>query len=122
MLMIDNKTQEQLITMGECISVQEDAFVKLAAGLAAHRPRIDVYVPCGEPKSYYRWGSMEGAYNGIYACRMKSDIVSWPLVNSKATEKWHCMQPGLYCGLVFLYSTSNGEPLAILNDGFIQHA
>jgi len=31
------------------------------------------------------------------------------------------MQPGTYCGLVFLYSTGNGEPLAILNDGHLQH-
>lgn len=62
--MIDNSEQEQLITMSECIEVQEDAFVKLANGLAAHRPRIDVYVPCDEPESYFRWGSMEGAYDG----------------------------------------------------------
>ena len=31
------------------------------------------------------------------------------------------MQPGTYCGLVFLFSTSNGEPLCILNDGHLQH-
>ena len=78
MLVIDNRTQESLVTMQECIEVQEDAFRKLAEGIAAHRPRIDVYVPCAQPDSYYRWGSMEGAYNGIYACRVKSDIVSWP--------------------------------------------
>ncbi len=107
--------------MQECIEVQEDAFRKLAAGIAAHRPRIDVYVPCAQADSYYRWGSMEGAYNGIYACRVKSDVVSWPLQGSRQTEKWHCIQPGTYCGLIFLFSTDNGEPLAILNDGIIQH-
>jgi alanine dehydrogenase len=121
MLLIDNQTQEQLITIQECIDVQEDAFIKLAEGMAAHRPRIDVYVPCGEPDSYYRWGSMEGAYEGIYACRMKSDIVSWPRTGARHSEKWHCVRPGLYCGLIFLFSTRNGEPLAILNDGTIQH-
>ena len=121
MLTLDNQTQEQLISMAECISVQEDAFLQLAKGVAAHRPRIDVYVPCGEPDSYYRWGSMEGAYDGIYACRMKSDVVSWPASGSTVSEKWFCVRPGLYCGLVFLFSTRNGEPLAILNDGFIQH-
>ena len=31
------------------------------------------------------------------------------------------MQPGSYCGLVLLFSTENGEPLAILNDGYLQH-
>jgi alanine dehydrogenase len=121
MLIIDNKQQEHLISMRECIEVQEDAFIKLAQGLAAHRPRIDVYLPCGQPDSYYRWGSMEGAYNGIYACRMKSDIVSWPRSGTSHLEKWHCVEPGTYCGLIFLFSTSNGKPLAILNDGTIQH-
>src|SRR6185437_12623431 len=122
MLLIDNETQRELITTQECIAVQEDAFIKLAQGLAGHRPRIDVYVPSGEAESYYRWGSMEGAYDGIYACRVKSDIVSWPQVGQSArSEKWHCVRPGLYCGLVFLFSTRNGEPLAMLNDGTIQH-
>jgi alanine dehydrogenase len=121
MLLINNAEQEQLITMRECIEVQEDAFIKLAEGLAAHRPRIDVYAPCQDPESYYRWGSMEGAYNGIYACRMKSDIVSWPRSGSSYLEKWHCVRPGTYCGLIFLFSTDNGEPLALLNDGTIQH-
>ena len=38
MLLINNAEQEQLITMRECIEVQEDAFIKLAQGSAAHRP------------------------------------------------------------------------------------
>jgi alanine dehydrogenase len=121
MLLINNAEQEQLITMRECIDVQEDAFIKLAQGLATHRPRIDAYVPCDEPESYYRWGSMEGAYDGFYACRMKSDIVTWPKSSSSYLEKWHCVRPGTYCGLIFLFSTRNGEPLAMLNDGTIQH-
>jgi alanine dehydrogenase len=122
MLLIDNATQERAITMRECIAVQEDAFIKLAEGVAAHRPRIDVYVPSGHSDSYYRWGSMEGAYDGIFACRIKSDIVSWPSEGSAVhTEKWHCIRPGLYCGLVLLFSTRDGAPLAVLNDGVIQH-
>jgi len=121
MIIIDNELQAKLITMAECIEVQERAFIDLAKGQAAHRPRIEVYVPCGEPASYYRWGSMEGAYDDIFACRVKSDVVSWPRKGNLHLEKWHCMKPGTYCGLIFLFSTNNGEPLAILNDGFIQH-
>jgi alanine dehydrogenase len=29
--------------------------------------------------------------------------------------------PGLYCGFVFLFSTEDGEPLAVINDGHLQH-
>jgi alanine dehydrogenase len=31
------------------------------------------------------------------------------------------MQRGTYCGLIFLLSTRNAEPLALMNDGFLQH-
>src|SRR5262249_39235692 len=34
----------------------------------------------------------------------------------------YCMRPGTYCGLVLLFSTADGEPLAIINDGYLQHA
>ena len=30
-------------------------------------------------------------------------------------------EPGTYCGLIFLCSTRNGEPLAFINDGTLQH-
>ena len=31
------------------------------------------------------------------------------------------MRPGEYCGLILLVSTRNGEPLAFINDGVLQH-
>ena len=31
------------------------------------------------------------------------------------------MQPGTWCGLVMVFSVRNGEPLAIINDGLLQH-
>ncbi len=31
------------------------------------------------------------------------------------------MRPGLFCGLILLTSIENGEPLAFLNDGHLQH-
>jgi ornithine cyclodeaminase/alanine dehydrogenase-like protein (mu-crystallin family) len=31
------------------------------------------------------------------------------------------MQPGTFCGLIFLFRVDNGEPLAIINDGYLQH-
>src|SRR4029453_16091295 len=33
----------------------------------------------------------------------------------------YCVEPGTYCGLIMLFSTRNGEPLAIINDGHLQH-
>jgi alanine dehydrogenase len=45
MLLINNELVSQLLTMDDCIRVQEEAFRKLVTGGAIHRPRIDMYFP-----------------------------------------------------------------------------
>lgn len=123
MLLIDNKVVEQVLTMRECIEAQETAFAELLTGGAIGRPRIDMYVPCERDDGYYRWGSVEGTSGGILAVRLKSDILVWPKLADGKTgpEQKYCIEPGQYCGLVFLFSTANGEPLALMNDGHLQH-
>jgi len=122
MLLIDNEVQKLTLTMAECIATQEAAFKALETGRAIHRPKTDVHVPCEREDGYYRFGSMEGAYDGIFALRFMSDIIVW---QERAGDTWveenFCIEPGTYCGLVLLFSTANGAPLAILNDGVIQH-
>lgn len=122
MLIINNDDVGQLLTMADCIRVQEAAFKKLGVGGAIHRPRVDLYYPCDRDDGYYRWGTMEGANDGYFAIRMKSDVITWPKADdgSWTEDKW-CREPGTYCGLIFLCSTRNGEPLAFLNDGALQH-
>ena len=122
MLMINNDVVAQTLSMRECIEVQEEAFVGLLHGKAIFRPRIDTYVPCDREDSYYRFGTVEGSSGGYYAVRLKSDIVHWPKgSDGSVSENKYCMQPGTFCGLVILYSAGNGEPLAIMNDGHLQH-
>ena len=122
MLFINNDIVHDILTMEDCIRVQEAAFRKLATGEAMHRPRIDMYMPCERDDGYYRWGSMEGASDGFFAIRMKSDIITWPRdADGNWTEEKYCREPGTYCGLIFLLSTKNAEPLAFINDGNLQH-
>jgi len=122
MYIINNDLVSQVLTMDECIRAQEDAFRKLPAGGAIHRPRIDMYFPCRRDDGYFRWGSMEGANDGFFAIRMKSDIIHWPRdEHGNWTEEKYCRKPGTYCGLILLISTENAEPLAFINDGVLQH-
>jgi alanine dehydrogenase len=122
MLIIGNDVVSELLTMEDCIRVQEEAFKKLPTGGALHRPRIDMYMPCDSDEGYFRWGSMEGANDGFFAIRMKSDIITWPKdENGNWTEEKYCREPGTYCGLIYLISTRNAEPLAFINDGVLQH-
>ena len=120
MLLINNQEVEKLLDMKSCIEVLEIAYEDLLKGDAVYRPRLDVWVPCERPDGYYRWGSMEGASRklGVFAIRMKSDIVHWP---DRNTEEKYCIRPGTFCGLIMLFSVRNGEPLAIINDGLLQH-
>ena len=122
MLLIDNDVVKRVLTMRECIEAQERAFAGTLTGASVSRPRIDMFVPCEREDGYYRWGSVEGASDGVLAVRLKSDVMIWP-EGPKGTrsESKYCMQPGTYCGLVLLFSTRNGEPLAIINDGHLQH-
>lgn len=122
MKLINNNEVSQVLKMADCILVQEEAFRGLVEYGAVHRPRVDLYYPAEDTDSYFRWGSMEGASSRYFAIRMKSDIVSWPRTDDGGwTEEKHCIEPGTYCGLIFLLSTKNGEPLALINDGILQH-
>ena len=122
MLFIDNALVSELLSMKECIDAQEAAFQDNPSGRAAHRPRLDMYAPCERDDGYYRWGTMEGVHDGIFSIRMKSDVITWPTDGAgRWTEDKYCVEPGTYCGLVFLLSSENGEPLAMINDGTIQH-
>lgn len=120
MIYLSNQNIAQLLTPKDCIEALDEAFHALARGEAASRPRTDVWVPCGRDDGYYRWGSMEGAIEpwGIFCTRMKSDIITW---TPEGTDELHCVEPGTFSGFLMLFSTRNGEPLAMMNDGILHH-
>jgi alanine dehydrogenase len=121
-LLIDNETTASVLTMPDVVAVLEQAYRDLAAGEAICRPRIDMRFPIDE-QAVYQWGAMEGgsAASGYYAIRMKSDVLTEVDHGGTRTQEKHCVEPGTFCGLVFLLSTRTGEPLAFLNDGVLQH-
>jgi alanine dehydrogenase len=122
MLLIDNEIVAKVLTTRDCIAVQERAFAGVATGASVSRPRLDTFVPCDREDGYYRFGSVEGATDGVHAVRLKSDIMTWPKDSDGGwSEKKYCVRPGTYCGLVILFATGDGQPLAIINDGHLQH-
>ncbi|HEX6268227.1 MAG TPA: thiamine pyrophosphate-dependent enzyme, partial [Burkholderiales bacterium] len=122
MLIIGNAEVEKVLTMDATLAALEEAYLQLAAGEAVCRPRIDIRIPTRDPARNYQWGTMEGGSTGGYfAIRMKSDVVYETRYNGALTQEKYCSRPGLYCGLVLLTSVENGEPLAFINDGVLQH-
>jgi ornithine cyclodeaminase/alanine dehydrogenase-like protein (mu-crystallin family) len=121
MIFLTNEHIEQVLDMPACLDAMEEAYRELNERRAGYRPRIDFYVP--QEPHYYRWGTMEGASRrlGVFAIRMKSDMLAWEEQDGFRVEDKYCMQRGTYCGLIFLLSTRNAEPLALMNDGYLQH-
>ena len=120
MLHLSNADVQSVLDMPTCLDALRIGYRDLARGDAAYVPRIDLWAPTGRDDDYYCLGSMAGASRsaGVVAVRIKSDVIFWP---DGRTQEKYCVEPGTYSGIILLYSIRNGEPLALLNDGVIQH-
>ena len=122
-LIISNEIATELITMKECMESLECVYKEEArggsgepkqVGHSCSNPRFQSLVPL----CHYEGASLQ---LGFLALRIKTDMVYWQLVNGIHRELWYTSRPGKYGGLILLFSIENGELLAILNDGFVQH-
>lgn len=122
MLFLNNDDVKQLLSMEITLEALDESYRNMIKGDAVCRPRIDMQIPTEDPQKVYQWGTMEGgSQSGYFAIRMKSDIIfEKEYAGTKTLEKY-CVRPGTFCGLIFLFRVENGEPLAIMNDGFLQH-
>jgi ornithine cyclodeaminase/alanine dehydrogenase-like protein (mu-crystallin family) len=121
-LIISNTDVAKVLTMEITMAALQDAYLALVTGEAVCRPRIDIRIPTSDPAKNYQWGTMEGGSTaGYFAIRMKSDMVYETQLDDTVTQEKYCTRPGLFCGLILLTSTETGEPLAIINDGHLQH-
>src|SRR5215813_13127142 len=121
-LIINNHDVDRLLTMEMTLEALEESYLALARQEAVCRPRIDIRIPTSDPTKNYQWGTMEGGSTaGYFAIRMKSDIIYETQYNGVITQEKYCSRPGLFCGLILLTSIENGEFLAFINDGHLQH-
>jgi alanine dehydrogenase len=124
MLLLTNADVEHVLTVAACLEAIERVYEEIAIGDSVDFGRVDVYTPSDrETAPFHRWAVMTGnSRRGGYVCaRMLSDMVDWPVVGGQRRETKWAREPGTYCGLLFLYSTHTGEPLAIIPDGIAQH-
>src|ERR1700676_993432 len=122
-LILSNDDVGKLLTMHECIDVLEEAYIELAEGRGVSRTRSDCFAPTAREDALYSLKSMDGVIPkfGVGAVRINSDIVTWPKRgNNVRREKIPAAPGNRYVGLVLLFSTENGEPLAIFPDGVMQ--
>lgn len=122
-LIIGNEVATELITIKECMEGLESVYKEEARGEAVNRNKSAIHVPTSDSNLWYRFVTMKGAslQLGLLALRIKTDMVYWQLVNGIHRELWYTSRLGKYGGLILLFSMENGELLAIVNDGFVQH-
>jgi len=124
-LILSNEEISEILTMADCIDALEEAYIELEAGRGLTRHRSDSLAPSVIPNAFYGLKSMDGVAPkfGTAAVRINSDIITWPEVNGKRRRVKVPAAPGKrWVGLVLLFSTETGEPLAIFPDGVVQRA
>lgn len=109
--------------MPDCIAILEDAYRALHAGTAITRKRSDCLTPTEQKDAVYGFKTMDGVIpdQGVSAVRLNSDIVTWPVIEGSIRRVKVPAAPNKrWVGLILLFSTNTGEPLAIMPDGVIQ--
>ena len=127
-LFLNNDEVEQLITMKDTMEALEILYREMGQGVAVTAPRSDVHSPTAAaanaegPMAHYL-KSMSGAspHFGTAALRFSSDIVAWrDSAGGMRREKLPLLPGQRWMGVILLFSSANGELLAVMNDGVLQ--
>lgn len=127
-LFLNNEEVDQLLTMKDTMEALEILYGEMGEGTAIAAPRSDIHVPTAAaqtaegPMAHYL-KSMSGAtpHFGTAALRFSSDIVAWRESGGGLRREKIPMLPGnRWMGIVLLFSSANGELLAIMSDGVLQ--
>jgi alanine dehydrogenase len=124
-LLLSNDEVDRLIDMHECLEVLEGAYRELGEGIGVSRTVSQVFTPTRHsPGALYSFKSMDGVapFLEVAATRLCSEILTWPEDAQGRAKKIRigAAPNGRFVGLVLLFSTTTGEPLAIFPDGVIQ--
>ena len=127
-LLLSNEDVEKVLTMEVCLEALETLYREVGEERAVSTPRMDVHLPTlrsqgtDVPMAHYLKTMSGGTPSfGVAALRLTSDIVAWKKVGDLIRrEKLPALPGNRWLGLVLLFSSSNGELLAIMNDGVLQ--
>lgn len=121
-LILSNDDVQKVLDVHECMEVLEYSFKDYAEGKAVNRPRFHTYTPIDQ-ENYYLFKSMDGAVPryGVHALRLTSEVIrEYRAGEIMRSEKIASLPDGKWLGLILLFSTKNGELLAVIKDGYLQ--
>jgi ornithine cyclodeaminase/alanine dehydrogenase-like protein (mu-crystallin family) len=118
-----NDDVERLLTMEDCLAAMEEGYGEIGAGRAAFRTSSNIVTPTVHEGGVYALKSMDGVIPsmGVSCIRLNSDILTWKTSGGSTRRVKKPAAPNnRWVGLVLLFSTHTGEPLAIFPDGVMQ--
>jgi len=120
-LLISNDDVAQILTVADCTDALEATYLAAARGAAAAEPRSVIWSPRG-PGRRHALATLQGAglAERVAAIRIRSDLYSIAASASGTRDRKSAGGPGMFCGLLLLFSIDSGELLAIANDGLMQ--
>lgn len=122
-LLLSNDDVEAALSMPDCLEAMEVAYRDLGSMQGGNGIRSEILTPTVRKDALYSLLTMSGVVPrfGIGAVRINSDILTWPSSPAGPRRvKVPAAPNGRYAGLVLLFSTDSGEPLAIYPDGVVQ--
>jgi len=121
-VILNNDEITKLLPMAQCLAQLDEAYRELGEGRAISRTRSDIYGPLHD-NGRYVFKTMDGMVPKFEAAavRLNSDVIQWGAGPAGIRKDKQRTAPGeKFVGLILLFSTRNGEPLAIMPDGVIQ--
>jgi alanine dehydrogenase len=125
MLHLGNELVTKLIgnSIDDCIKAVEVEYREWANGEANSIP-ITVYLSTtSNERKFYQLGTMQAGSKHLkmFCMRFLNDIIHTREYAGVYTREKYCIKRGTYSGFILLLSTENAEPLALINDGIVQH-
>lgn len=122
-LLLSNEDAAALLDMRACIDALDAAYSDVAKGFAVAGTRGEILTKTDDPDAAYQLKSMSATVASLEmgSVRINSDILTWPDIGGSRRRVKAPRAPGnRWTGLVLLFSTVTGEPLAIFPDGVLQ--
>ena len=127
-LLLSNDDASKVLTMADTITALEALYRDLGNGSAVYRGRTDLFAPTKaniglDVPAAHQFKTLDGSIPRLQAAsvRVTSDVVAFPQVNGlRRRIKIPAATGKSYVGLVFLFSSSTGELISILQDGELQ--
>ncbi|MDP2647164.1 MAG: ornithine cyclodeaminase family protein [Desulfobacterales bacterium] len=123
-LLLSNADIERVLTMKDTIDALDVLYREVGKREAVSFPRQDLHVPLARPEkelaAHYlkTMGAASPAFKTA-ALRFSSDVCTWPLMGGLRRRVKLPVKNGKWLGIILLFSTLNGELLAIIQDGYL---